>query len=1242
MGFAEQFEVIRKDRMGVVSSEVYPGIKELVSEIYPDEAHFIYELLQNAEDANATEVLFKVESDMLIFRHNGNQFDEADIRGITNIGASTKRDNYVQAGKFGIGFKSVYAFTETPLIYCDTVNFKIEKLLLPTIIEPIVEREHGWTEFHFPFDSPKISAEEAKIKIKQGLLEIENTTLLFLNNIHTIVYVFENGDEHRVEKAVKDNMVIAVVRNQGVKRATSIWKRFSKKTELNGKQVTVDIAFPMEGTEDKGFRFVSGEDKVCISFLAKKEKSNLKFYLNAPFGCTPLRDSLNENDKANPVLINELAMLAQEVIGRLKEEDMLTDDFFNVLPIADDEIPSMYQPIVNAIYDVFRTQSNLPTMNGSYVTVGNGIMSSRNVIDKVFRLKDVQVLFDNSELQFVKNRPVNSRAYKFLKQLDIEELTPLSVLRCMMNMEEQRLGQWLSSLDTKQLEEIYSYLYKGLLDLEKDYEKYEEYERYNNYWYARDERYKEEYEYALMFEHVSEQLDKIKELKIVKSDDGLFYSAGDVRLLVHDITVPEEYKLVCREVLDKKDSIAFLRTIGVAEFTEKELEKYYYGQEKAEFVKKVNAISNEDDPLEVARMILSFFEKHEESEINFGETKYVWTRDYVGNGKLRRNVIEAPKECYLDMPYIEETGLRFAESIHKKKSLSNVYMELSEEELDRWIEFLKRRGIYFELKVEMKRYNTGYSTGFHHDYMVNYLQQYISLKNPVLNRFIWSFFVSSHGWNYSYEHETIKKNRNYSIRKSDSSIVRILKASAWVLDVSGKLQVPVNVSEKTIAIGWKVDEENGFLDVIGFGEEQKKIDDEKRKKEELERLQQENKQEAAELLGFESAEAVMQAREWARMVAELGELGIDLRELYESKKKEKSTERISLAQQLKNMRENEFRQSEVLNDGEVFGVPNEERRRQKLKDSMADEKQPEKKDVFTKKSVVNQEEKHFVGTEYSCKCQICFKVIYKKDGSRHYVAMNLLDTGHLEEEYLTGLSTGWNTLCLCPNCAAEFKFGAISMYDFEEKVRDKEIDRGYRDFYEFEVQMQGEQRKLHYTPKHLLALKAALEYFDEVQEAAATAENNEKAESRDVSGNDVVKDSSEENKPELNNNLMEEELPRKVIVVRAGDRCPNCGTPNAQKRCFPVIDVNGVRQNIEGRRCACGINYLTRKQWNSNKICVSAEMVSDSENVPKVVKKKVEKLSVTRCPKCGLNVKMFAGKGMCWECYKEEMSARFE
>lgn len=82
----------------------------LLSERYADRTHFIYEILQNAEDAlsrrdawqGSRSVAFQLSGDALRIRHFGVPFDEADVRGICGIGESTK--DLTAIGRFGIGF----------------------------------------------------------------------------------------------------------------------------------------------------------------------------------------------------------------------------------------------------------------------------------------------------------------------------------------------------------------------------------------------------------------------------------------------------------------------------------------------------------------------------------------------------------------------------------------------------------------------------------------------------------------------------------------------------------------------------------------------------------------------------------------------------------------------------------------------------------------------------------------------------------------------------------------------------------------------------------------------------------------------------------------------------------------------------------------------------------------------------------------------------------------------------------
>ncbi len=74
-------------------------------------------MLQNADDQNAHEVRFHLQADHLIFEHDGKPFERSDVEGITRIGTSVKLEQHNKIGRYGIGFKSVYAVTDCPQIY---------------------------------------------------------------------------------------------------------------------------------------------------------------------------------------------------------------------------------------------------------------------------------------------------------------------------------------------------------------------------------------------------------------------------------------------------------------------------------------------------------------------------------------------------------------------------------------------------------------------------------------------------------------------------------------------------------------------------------------------------------------------------------------------------------------------------------------------------------------------------------------------------------------------------------------------------------------------------------------------------------------------------------------------------------------------------------------------------------------------------------------------------------------------
>ena len=110
-------------------------IESILVGLYNDPSHFIYEILQNAEDVNAKSVSFELFENRLDIYHNGRRdFNFKDVEGITGIGLSTKKDDINAIGKFGVGFKSVFAITKSPTIYSGKYHFKIRSLIIPSEI----------------------------------------------------------------------------------------------------------------------------------------------------------------------------------------------------------------------------------------------------------------------------------------------------------------------------------------------------------------------------------------------------------------------------------------------------------------------------------------------------------------------------------------------------------------------------------------------------------------------------------------------------------------------------------------------------------------------------------------------------------------------------------------------------------------------------------------------------------------------------------------------------------------------------------------------------------------------------------------------------------------------------------------------------------------------------------------------------------------------------------------------------
>ena len=126
-----------------------------------------------------------------------------------------------------------------------------------------------------------------------------------------------------------------------------------------------------------------------------------------------------------------------------------------------------------------------------------------------------------------------------------------------------------------------------------------------------------------------------------------------------------------------------------------------------------------------------------------------------------------------------------------------------------------------------------------------------------------------------------------------------------------------------------------------------------------------------------------------------------------------------------------------------------------------------------------KEERAFLENEYSGRCQICKTKIEKYDGNPYFEAINIIKQNIMDEKLTNSLELGWNTLCLCPNCAAEYNYSSKKISDLYEQVMVAKIEPGSNEWIQIQIEMPlGVERNIRYSPRHMLAVKKAFEIFE--------------------------------------------------------------------------------------------------------------------------------------------------------------------
>lgn len=1051
------YEQIKRDNVTRYGTEASRIMKIIINQ-YSDRTHFIYELLQNAEDADATYIKFHLYQDKLVVIHNGRPFNENDIIGICGIADGTKEDGS-RIGHFGIGFKSVYAYTMTPNIYSGDYSFVIEDQLFPKMVSPIKNIATHETCMILPFNRDDVSASVAFKEISIALVKkITGESIIMLNTIADITIEIDGNPEIieiNMEKGKLDSndnvfelSLLVTVTNQvtgQIKDNTSEYLYFT-----DAEKEATAIVFKVEGKELQSIR----NSKIYAYFPTAKE-SHQNFYIHAPFETTPARDNFKEGadyGKHNIELIKSIGKLIYYSFLWIRNNGYLSISGLNkVFPIYEyEEDDMLYCIYKNSIDIINNNEKLLPTNSkGQFKGINDICVPSNMSIVNVFDDDDLHYLEKDHQKYWIAKEITTSEYSNFKKFLDVNfKLKTYEWKDLVLKMDARFLeGKPLSWIE-KLIGGIESFC------IRRGYEQSTHFIDVSNIPFIR----------LTDGKHICAKINDKPQIYLNNPSncnyriDSSFRKNAAIRSFCNRALGIFDYDVVT-ETLDKI------------------LPKY--NTKQVQFKTSNPIRENIEDLKEVKDAIYT-----NPSVLDVVNDKYI-----VTDGKDWYK----PGELFIKSDDVR-TGYSLVKEFVKIRFLSSQYYDDTVMiKLDS--KFFQEIGCILGLKVvEATRDEYLDQVKKHCGYKVsNELYKKIFSKNYIAKKISWSFnymgfpdvfskmtirkslelakFLNKNINNFDIQGELFAADdQHFSGANVDSMQVYTmlglqLSYEKWIyINNDSEPQRPIDVNRNQIHSDYNVVKR--LMDMLPF----KKTEDALSKWLD-ENIVDQSSRRLVEKLFSEPEKLTDIAKTLARDEAK-------------REAKDANTKKGDILEKIKNgTREQKGERTDSRDRPDISSISEKglQKRRENLDDELAaslDNKVKVTRGLRFVSRACNSDERAFLEEQYEGYCQICYKKIVKHDGKNYFEAINIIKQNELNDKYLDGLKLAWNSLCLCPNCAAEYNHCSKSIPSIYEQVMQKDVIPNSDKPIDINIELpKGTQKQIHYSPRHYLALKEALKTY---------------------------------------------------------------------------------------------------------------------------------------------------------------------
>lgn len=776
--------------------------------LYSDPTHFLFELLQNADDYGATTVAYSLFPDRLEVEHNGEPFTWENVRSITYIGKSTSAADPIKEGHFGLGFKSVFAFTATPRVFSGDKCFEIHHLYRVRGLQCPPNLQPGFTRFVLPFNHDLerpdyiehlITATEAFERISVRIQQLYMMTLLFTRNVRIIRWQVNLPEGTATGDYQRDDEILLAEDPCSIRKTTltdgdkeSVFLVFARPVSWQHRTYKpVEVAFSLN---EEG-RIVESNEDLFVLFPTEVD-THLRFILNGPYQTNPARETVFRDLPYNKHLMAETGAVFPAALHYLKAHKMLTVEFLGVLPIDDDNVPDFFSPLQAAILDVMATKPLVPTNTGGFApaqTLVQGPKAIREVISDALLHH-----FSAVRSRWAAGVMQNSRAEKFLRSLEIPNWSWLQLDECLSRF-LLAAPCWIKEQDDDWMRRFYLLLYHLI--------------------------------------HEEGLGSNIKHWAMVRTAAhshvigkcAYFPADGNARSIRGFAVVnPCLLNVGTRLQQDKVQSL--LEDAGVKTITEKEhierlLDMYYTVHDKT---------VNKKQHLQHMRRFVKWYAAENSAHL-FHDRQIFWHKE--------EGSFHASDRFFLDKPFCDTGLAAWFKGKDLKLSLWKGYAEIKD-----FARFATALTIAHNLEIEAVSTRENPSRDILHpegfkektrwtvideDYTVYGLQDALSRPSRDISLLLWKTMSSAHPSCLVARYTRSKLK--YPIRTAPSELIHTLRSSSWVPDKAGRFHKPEEITAEDLPLGFHFNNDNGWLTAIGFGEAVRRKSEEHKRRQETAR-----------------------------------------------------------------------------------------------------------------------------------------------------------------------------------------------------------------------------------------------------------------------------------------------------------------------------------------------------------------------------------------------------------------------